>query len=48
MSMGSGSDCDAQFLFSNDVLGWTEGHIPRHARVYRDFKAEYENYNVKE
>ena len=40
--MGSGSDCDAQFLFSNDVLVWTEGHIPRHARVYRDFKAEYE------
>ena len=42
MSMGSGSDCDAQFLFSNDVLGWNEGHIPRHARVYRDFKKEYE------
>lgn len=42
MSMGSGSDCDAQFLFSNDVLGWTEGHTPRHAREYRDFKKEYE------
>ena len=42
MSMGSGSDCDAQFLFSNDVLGWNEGHIPRHARVYRNFKQEYE------
>ena len=41
MSMGSGSDCDAQFLFSNDVLGWNEDHIPRHARVYRDFKKEY-------
>ena len=42
MSMGSGSDCDAQFLFSNDVLGWTAGHTPRHARVYRNFKKEYE------
>ena len=42
MSMGSGSDCDAQFLFSNDILGWTEGHMPRHARVYRNFKKEYE------
>ena len=42
MSMGSGSDCDAQFLFANDVLGWTEGHTPRHARVYRNFKKEYE------
>ena len=41
MSMGSGSDCDAQFLFSNDILGWTEGHMPRHARVYRDFKKEH-------
>ena len=41
MSMGSGSECDAQFLFSNDVLGWNEGHIPRHARVYRNFKKEY-------
>ena len=41
MSMGSGSDCDAQFLFSNDVLGWNEDHIPRHARVYRNFKKEY-------
>ena len=40
-SMGSGSECDAQFLFSNDVLGWNEGHIPRHARVYRNFKKEY-------
>jgi len=42
MSMGSGSVCDAQYLFSNDVLGWTEGHIPRHAKVYRDFNKEYE------
>jgi len=41
MSMGSGSDCDAQFLFSNDVLGWNRDHIPRHARVYRNFKKEY-------
>tara|TARA_B110000438_G_C15815916_1_gene651934 strand:+ start:1143 stop:1970 length:828 start_codon:yes stop_codon:yes gene_type:complete len=42
MSMGSGSDCDAQFLFSNDVLGWNKGHIPRHARTYRNFKKEYQ------
>ena len=42
MSMGSGSDCDAQFLFSNDVLGWNKNHIPRHAKIYRNFKKEYE------
>ena len=42
LSMGSGSDCDGQYLFGNDVLGYTEGHMPRHARVYRNFKKEYE------
>ena len=42
LSMGSGSDCDGQYLFANDVLGYTQGHIPRHARVYRNFREEYE------
>ena len=45
LSMGSGSGCDGQYLFANDVLGYTSyngGHIPRHARIYRDFKKEYE------
>jgi 3-methyl-2-oxobutanoate hydroxymethyltransferase len=27
-SMGAGAGCDAQYLFSNDILGYTEGHIP--------------------
>ena len=40
-SMGAGAGCDAQYLFANDVLGYTEGHIPRHSKIYRDFKAEY-------
>ncbi|NAZ36206.1 3-methyl-2-oxobutanoate hydroxymethyltransferase [Rubellimicrobium sp. CFH 75288] len=40
-SMGAGAGCDAQYLFANDILGYTEGHIPRHSKVYRDFKAEY-------
>lgn len=40
ISMGAGSGCDVQYLFSTDVLGENEGHIPRHAKVYRDFKAE--------
>ena len=42
ISMGSGSTCDGQYLFSQDVLGYTNGHIPRHARVYRNFKQEFE------
>ena len=42
LSMGSGSDCDGQYLFGNDILGYTSGHVPRHARIYRNFKKEYE------
>ena len=42
LSMGSGSGCDGQYLFANDVLGYTKGHTPRHARIYRNFKEEYE------
>lgn len=42
ISMGSGTGCDVQYLFATDVLGETIGRIPRHARAYRDFAAEYE------
>ncbi len=42
MSMGAGTGCDAQYLFSCDVLGYTRGHRPRHAKVYRDFATEFE------
>ena len=41
LSMGSGSGCDGQYLFANDILGYTDGHTPRHARIYRNFKKEY-------
>jgi 3-methyl-2-oxobutanoate hydroxymethyltransferase len=41
-SMGAGSGCDAQYLFACDVLGYTPGHRPRHAKVYRDFSLEFE------
>ena len=42
ISMGSGTGCDAQYLFAMDILGSHRGHIPRHARVYRDFYSEME------
>ena len=42
LSMGSGSECDAQYLFSQDILGWNTGHVPRHSRVYRNFLEEFE------
>ncbi len=41
MSLGSGSGCDTQFLFSDDILGDYEERPPRHAKVYRNFLAEH-------
>jgi 3-methyl-2-oxobutanoate hydroxymethyltransferase len=42
ISMGAGSSGHAQYLFSDDVLGQNRGKIPRHAKVYADFAAEYD------
>lgn len=41
MSLGSGSGCDSQFLFSDDILGDYNERIPRHAKAYRNFLKEY-------
>jgi 3-methyl-2-oxobutanoate hydroxymethyltransferase len=41
ISMGAGAGCDAQYLFAEDVLGSNLGHVPRHAKRYRDFRTEY-------
>jgi 3-methyl-2-oxobutanoate hydroxymethyltransferase len=41
MSLGSGSGCDSQFLFSDDILGDYEERPPRHAKAYRNFLAEH-------
>ena len=40
ISLGSGAQCDAQYLFSADLLGENRGHVPRHAKTYRNFAAE--------
>jgi len=40
-SMGAGTGCDAQYLFANDLLGYTVGHVPRHSKAYRDFASEH-------
>jgi 3-methyl-2-oxobutanoate hydroxymethyltransferase len=42
LGMGAGPHADAQYLFAEDVLGYTRGHRPRHAKVYRDFRSEYD------
>ena len=39
-SMGSGPNCDGQFIFAEDITGSNPGHYPRHAvthgSLYRD------------
>jgi 3-methyl-2-oxobutanoate hydroxymethyltransferase len=42
LSMGAGPGGDAQYLFAEDVLGYTRGHRPRHAKVYRNFRSEFD------
>lgn len=42
ISMGAGAGCDCQYLFADDVLGQNRGHVPRHARVYRNFAGEFD------
>jgi 3-methyl-2-oxobutanoate hydroxymethyltransferase len=41
MSLGSGSGCDTQFLFSDDILGDYDERLPRHAKAYRNFAEEH-------
>src|ERR1041384_5705831 len=41
MSLGSGTGCDTQFLFSDDILGDYEERLPRHAKAYRNFVEEH-------
>jgi 3-methyl-2-oxobutanoate hydroxymethyltransferase len=41
ISMGAGAGGHAQYLFSDDILGQNTGHVPRHAKRYADFAAEY-------
>lgn len=47
ISMGSGPDCDAQYLFAMDILGAHRNHIPRHAKVYRDFYSEMQRLQTE-
>ena len=46
ISMGAGVGGHAQYLFSDDVLGQNRGKIPRHAKVYADFAAEYDRLQM--
>lgn len=46
-SMGAGAGCDAQYLFAEDILGENRGHVPRHAKVYRNFAAEHDRLQAE-
>jgi len=46
-SMGAGAGCDVQYLFAEDILGENRGHLPRHAKVYRNFAAEYDRLQAE-
>jgi len=47
ISMGAGAGGDAQYLFADDVLGANRGHVPRHAKTYRNFAAEYDRLQAE-
>ena len=47
ISMGSGSGCDGQYLFSQDILGYNSGHVPRHSRIYRNFKKKFDELHIE-
>jgi 3-methyl-2-oxobutanoate hydroxymethyltransferase len=40
LGMGCGAVCDAQYLFSCDVLGTGISRVPRHSKQYADLAAE--------
>ena len=47
LGMGAGPYADAQYLFAEDVLGYTRGHKPRHAKTYRDFRSEIDRLQAE-
>ena len=47
VSMGAGTGGDCQYLFATDILGENRGHVPRHAKVYRSFAAEFDRLQAE-
>ncbi len=40
--MGAGCGGDAQYLFAEDALRYHSTRRPRHAKAYRNFRAEFD------
>jgi len=36
IGIGAGAGCDGQVLVTHDMLGMTEGHVPRHVKAFAD------------
>ena len=47
IGMGSGAICDAQYLFSEDILAYNNSHIPRQAKTYGNLKKNFEEIQAK-
>lgn len=47
ISMGAGTAGHCQYLFAEDVLGYNRGHIPRHAKVYRNLGMEFDRLQAE-
>ncbi len=47
IGMGSGQGCDVQYLFSEDILGYNKGHIPRHSKIYTNLSEDFEKIKIK-
>ena len=43
ISIGSGKNADVQFLFAEDILGYGNIDLPRHAKSYRNFKKIFDD-----
>ncbi|MGI6361578.1 MAG: 3-methyl-2-oxobutanoate hydroxymethyltransferase [Bacillota bacterium] len=40
IGIGAGNACDGQVLVSHDLLGYTQGHVPKFVKKYADIGAE--------
>jgi 3-methyl-2-oxobutanoate hydroxymethyltransferase len=46
-SLGAGPGGDVLYLFAEDVLGYGNTRLPRHAKSYRNFRSEFDRLNAE-